>query len=1248
MKGKLKKVVAALCALALVFSTFSSVGMVETQAAGSHTLTAYDTRYNDGLLRVGYFEIDGGTIAMCSCHELEPPTTIGQTLSTIAEYSYENQANELMRKILYYGWGGPADIGGSDDGDHFRETTLAVSVANGHDDNYYGYGQAFINRISGLASAPKGFTVYKISNGNAAQQDLVYYEYNPYGEFILTKTSANTSITDGNDCYSLQGAKYGIYSDQACTSQVATVTTGEDGVSNEIELEEGTYYVKEIEASPGYWLDETVYTIQIEPEKLTEITVEDEPGTDPAALTIDKVDKESGTGVSLGKASLAGAQFTVNYYDGYYNTVEELPEEPTRTWVIETKEVTYSDGSIHYIAGLSDTYKVSGDDFYIDGGIVTIPNGTITVKETKAPEGYKTEGAFIQAGTDEATRVTDEVFLSQIITEDPANQLTRLQAGNEFEKEDQVYRGDFEFTKKDEDGNNLANIPFEVTSDTTGESHIIMTDENGYYSSASDFVKHSENTNGGTENSGLWFGQFVNPNTGETDMVEVNDDLGALPYDTYTVEEQRCDANEGKDLIKFSLTVSRDGYTIDMGTLTDLDVAIFTTAKDAETNSHYSFADDEVTIIDEVTYTGLKKGETYVFTGTVMNKATASAVLDKDGNPVTAEKEFTAKTKDGTVEMEFTFDASELAGEDVVIFEQLTLDGEIKAVHEDINDEDQTIHFPEIQTTAIDGETEDHVSCVDDKITIIDTVSYKNLNPGKKYTISGVLMDKETGEEALDASGNRLTAEVEFTAEESNGEVEVTFVFDGSNLGGKTLVAFEELIRDGKTYAVHADIEDEAQTVYIPKIGSSAVDMATLSQNALADGTVIQKDTVSYENLPAGITTTVKGVVKDAETGEPLLVDDKEVTAEAVFIPREDGAEILSRTPDLEDRIKKIILTNEFVKVSDGQEAVQSGVYVKTEDGKYLPVDGLSGTAIEIPEEYRTAMDEAPEGFYEYGDAETLTLYLVGEQIFTEEQYLEMFPDVENAEDSGQETEDDSSETPDEEQSSTVSGTVDVYFIYDASDLAGKTVVFCQEIYQNEKLVGSHDSIDNEEQKIYYPMIETSASDKADGNKTVAVGGEVTIVDEIKYTNLIPGMTYEGVGTLMNPETKEAFQVDGKEIPATVTFTAEQSEGTVEAEFTFTADESLADTSTVVFEKLYLVNDELEDGKAEVARHEDFESEAQTVKLIKEPKAITAVQTGLHRYGLYFAVAAVLLLLGSLVAFRHNKKAAKTVHRYKI
>ena len=88
--------------------------VTQRQAGGTHVLTYYDTRYNDGLLRVGYFEIDGGTTAMCVCHEMEPPTQTGSTLTTVAEYTAENRGNEQLRKIYYYGWKGPGDVGAMD------------------------------------------------------------------------------------------------------------------------------------------------------------------------------------------------------------------------------------------------------------------------------------------------------------------------------------------------------------------------------------------------------------------------------------------------------------------------------------------------------------------------------------------------------------------------------------------------------------------------------------------------------------------------------------------------------------------------------------------------------------------------------------------------------------------------------------------------------------------------------------------------------------------------------------------------------------------------------------------------------------------------------------------------------------------------------------------------------------------------------------------------------------------------------
>lgn len=195
---------------------------------------------------------------------------------------------------------------------------------------------------------------------------------------------------------------------------------------------------------------------------------------------------------------------------------------------------------------------------------------------------------------------------------------------------------------------------------------------------------------------------------------------------------------------------------------------------------------ETVTIVDTVEYEGLKKGQEYKVIGTLMDKETGEPILI-DGKPVTAEKTFKAKKSSGTVEVTFTFDGVSLTGKTVVVFEELYHKDLKLAVHADIEDEDQTIYFPEIGTTAKDADTEEPIANADSEVTLIDTVSYKNLVPGQEYTVVGTLMDKETGE-ALEIEGKKVTSEAVFTLEESEGTTEVTFVFDGTDVKGKTLV----------------------------------------------------------------------------------------------------------------------------------------------------------------------------------------------------------------------------------------------------------------------------------------------------------------------------------------------------------------------------------------------------------------------------------------------------------------------------
>ena len=414
------------------------------------------------------------------------------------------------------------------------------------------------------------------------------------GKAKLKKSSSNTTLVAGNPCYSLTGASYGVYSDAGCTSQKATFTTNENGDSNDIDVPAGKYYVKEITAPKGYYKDNTVYPLTVTSGQTATVSVTDKPGDDPAAITINKKDSEvPENGIAIGGASLEGAQFTVKYYAGYY-TKDNLPENATKTWVLETKKRTRSDGTIVYQTGLTEAYKVSGDDFFLVDGLPTLPLGTISITETKAPKGYSLDNAYLTpvGSTDKSS-----TYVAQITMNSDA---VHLQGGNEYEMNDHVLRGDFEFTKKDEeDKTPMANIPFKITSKTTGESHKIVTDENGYYSSASDFNKHSQDTNGGKKDSGLWFGQYKVGD--ETKITDPDDTKGALPYDTYEIEELKCDANEGKALYKGTLTITRDGYKIDMGTIENADLTLQTTAKDEASNTHYAATDDEVPLVDTVT-----------------------------------------------------------------------------------------------------------------------------------------------------------------------------------------------------------------------------------------------------------------------------------------------------------------------------------------------------------------------------------------------------------------------------------------------------------------------------------------------------------------------------------------------------------------------------------------------------------------------------------------------------------------------
>lgn len=217
------------------------------------------------------------------------------------------------------------------------------------------------------------------------------------GKLSIKKTSANTDITDNNPCYSLKGAEYGVYKTEADAkankNKVKTLTIGKyddseknKDWSNEVELDEGTYYVKETKNPKGYALNNSVVKVTIKANENSWIGTngefKDYPQSDPVGILLGKVDKETNKNKPQGSASLAGAEFTVKYYKGLYDSdPAKSGQVPARSWVLKTDK----DGN----CDLTKEYKVSGDDFYYaSNGDATLPIGTITIQESKAPTGY--------------------------------------------------------------------------------------------------------------------------------------------------------------------------------------------------------------------------------------------------------------------------------------------------------------------------------------------------------------------------------------------------------------------------------------------------------------------------------------------------------------------------------------------------------------------------------------------------------------------------------------------------------------------------------------------------------------------------------------------------------------------------------------------------------------------------------------------------------------------------------------------
>ena len=633
------------------------------------------------------------------------------------------------------------------------------------------------------------------------------------GHASLKKVSSDTKITGGNENYSLANATYDVFSDKDLKNKVGTLTTKADGTTNTIVVPAGTYYAKETKAPKGYKLSSDVLTATVKPGETAVFQASDVPEEGSVSLLKDSAVSDSGI-------PLDGAEYTV-----------------------------YSDKACKNAVGKLTTDKEGKSNS------ITVPYGTYYAKETAAPKGYELNNAVVGPVTVNTQNKTGVFHASDVPI--PTIGTTAAVDGAQVAKP----TGSVTLTDTVHCKNLLVG--------TTYTLHATLMDKaTGEAAKDADGNEITADKEFKAEKSNC-----------DIEVVFEIPDASILESKVTVVFESL--SRDGKELTTHA-DLNDEGQTIwwpHIGTTATID------------GEHSAKADGPIDLVDTVQFTSLQPGKEYTLTGTLMDKATGEAITDVDGNVITATEKFTPDTENGTVEITFHIeDSTILRGKSTVVFESVYYEDREVAIHADISDEDQSVYTPEIGTTAtINGE---HEVARDRELTLVDVVAYRGLEPGKEYTVKGVLMDAKTGEPFMQDE-QEIAAEVAFTPDASSGVVELSFTFDSSILKkDTTLVAYESLFCGEKELAVHADLNDAGQTVIIKVPTMHTTATINGKKEATTSEKLMLEDVVSYTNLVVGKEYVVKGKLMDKSTGKPYLVNGEEVTAETTFKPEAPDGEI--------------------------------------------------------------------------------------------------------------------------------------------------------------------------------------------------------------------------------------------------------------------------------------------------------------------------------------------------------------------
>ena len=590
----------------------------------------------------------------------------------------------------------------------------------------------------------------------------------------------------------LAGAVFEVFN--ANNESVGKITTGADGMAELNNLPIGTYTLKEIKAPTGYVSDDKTQTIEVKTGETGAVQIVNNkvkgnieikklsdsgkvlPNVEFTVFTEDGKEVQKVVTKENGIANVEGLTYGKYYFletktpNGYIGNKTKYPFEikehnKTLTFTVENTEVK---GSVKLLKVDNEdiskklegaVFELKDESGKVVGEYKTDKNGEINVKDLAYGK-Y----SFVEKASPHGYVLVKEPIMFEIKEH---GKIIELLAVNH------LIKGDLEITKVDvADGNNkLPNAEFTI-----------------YNEAGKEVVK------GKTDDKGI--AKFEK-----------------LPFGKYTYKETVAPKGYVLNEETFSFEIKENGQIIKHIVKDEKIPSIETKATDKTDGTKEMHTSKSVTIQDKVEYKDLQVGKEYTLKGKLMNKETNKPLV-VNGKEVTAETKFTPKEANGSITLDFTFDAPGLEEHEVVVIDEFWTVGKVVTTHADINDKGQTVKFvkPSVKTTATnkaDGSKELDAS---KSVTIQDKVEYKDLIVGKEYVVKGKLVDKATNKPLL-VDGKEVTVESKFTAKEKNGSITLDFTFNASALQGKEVVVFEELYQDNILVAIHAEIEDKGQTV---------------------------------------------------------------------------------------------------------------------------------------------------------------------------------------------------------------------------------------------------------------------------------------------------------------------------------------------------------------------------------------------------------------------------------------------------